>query len=168
MVAIGLLIAWRLYARIRRMVGRQKFSVRRPRLAVIFLPLLMVFLAVMSFAYPQSLAALTAGAALGAGLGWYGLKLTTFENTSTGLYYTPNAHLGVALSVLLIVRIGYRLLHGMVLTAQDHPLPANFARSPLTLAIFGTLAAYYVFYAAGLLRWHRAVEREKTASTGTV
>ncbi|MFZ2236667.1 MAG: hypothetical protein WBP11_05225 [Dokdonella sp.] len=163
MAGIALLIAWRLYARIRRMVGRQQFSRRRPLLAVIFFPLLLTFLAVMSFAHPQSLAALTGGAALGIGLGWYGLKLTTFETTPTDLYYTPNAHLGVALSVLLIVRVGYRLLHGMVMTAQDNPLPSDFARSPLTLAIFGTLAAYYVFYAAGLLRWHRAVEREKIA-----
>ena len=168
MAGIALLIAWRLYARIRRMVGRQQFSRRRPLLAIIFFPLLLIFLAVMSFAHPESLAALAAGAALGVGLGWYGLRLTKFEATPTGLYYTPSAHLGVALSVLLIVRIGYRLLHGMVLTAQNNPMPSDFARSPLTLAIFGTLAAYYVFYAAGLLRWHRAVERDKIASTGAV
>ncbi len=168
MAGIALLIAWRLYARIRRMVGRQRFSRRRPLLAIIFFPLLLIFLAVMSFAHPESLAALAAGAALGVGLGWYGLRLTRFEATPTGLYYTPSAHLGVALSVLLIVRIGYRLLHGMVLTAQNNPMPSDFASSPLTLAIFGTLAAYYVFYAAGLLRWHRAVERDKIASTGTV
>lgn len=160
MAGIALLIAWRLYARIRRMVGRQKFSRRRPMLTVIFFPLLLAFLAVMSFAHPESLAALAGGAALGAGLGWYGLKLTTFEATPSGLFYTPNAHLGIALSVLLIARIGYRLAHGMFLTAQDNPMPADFARSPLTLAIFGTLAAYYVCYAIGLLQRHRALERE--------
>ena len=167
MVGGGLFVLLILFRRIRRLVGRQKFSRQRPLLTVIFFPLLLVFLAVMSLAHPQSLAALAGGAALGVGLGWYGLKLTTFENTPTGLYYTPNAHLGVFLSLLLIARIGYRLLHGMVLTAQDNPLPADFARSPLTLAIFGTLAAYYVCYAAGLLQRHRALERDGAAAVKT-
>lgn len=165
MIGGGLFVALILFRRIRRLIGRQKFARQRPLLTVIFFPLLLAFLAVMSRSHPQSLAALAGGVALGVGLGWYGLKLTTFENTPTGLYYTPNAHLGIVLSVLLIVRIGYRLLHGMVLTAQDSPLPPDFARSPLTLAIFGTLAAYYVCYAAGLLRWHRSVERDRSAST---
>ena len=166
MAGIAVLIAWRLYRRIRRMVGRQKFSRRRPIFAVILFPLLLVGIAVVSFAHPQSLAALVGGVALGVGLGWYGLKLTTFETTPTGLYYTPNAHLGIALSVLLVVRIGWRLLHGMVLTAQTSPMPADFARSPLTLLIFATLAGYYVCYAAGLLHRHRALAREGVAGTG--
>jgi hypothetical protein len=33
--------------------------------------------------------------------------------------------------------------------------------SPLTLAIFATLAGYYVTYAIGLLQWHRRVVREQ-------
>lgn len=164
MAGFGLLIALGLYRRIRRMVGRQTFSRRRPLLAVIFFPLLLCALAIISLAHPQSLAALAGGVVLGAGLGWYGLNLTSFEATPAGLFYTPNAHLGIALAVLLVVRIGYRLVHGMVLTAQENPLPADFARSPLTLAIFGTLAAYYVCYSVGLLRWQRAVERDKAVS----
>ena len=160
MAGIALLIAWRLYVRIRRMVSRQKFSRRRTLLTVILFPLLLVGFAVMSFAHPQTLAALAGGVALGVGLGWYGLKLSTFENTPIGFYYTPNAHLGIALSLLLIVRIGFRLAPGMFLAAQDNPMPTDFARSPLTLAIFGTLAAYYVCYAAGLLQRHRALERD--------
>jgi hypothetical protein len=32
---------------------------------------------------------------------------------------------------------------------------ASFARSPLTLVIFGLVACYYACYAAGLLRWRR-------------
>jgi hypothetical protein len=37
------------------------------------------------------------------------------------------------------------------------PPPADFVRCPLTVAIFGTLAGYYVTYAIGLLRWRRRV-----------
>jgi hypothetical protein len=33
----------------------------------------------------------------------------------------------------------------------------DFARSPLTLGVFGLLAGYYIAYAVGLLRWRFAV-----------
>jgi hypothetical protein len=36
------------------------------------------------------------------------------------------------------------------------PAAAAFARSPLTLAVFGLLAGYYIAYAVGLLHWRRA------------
>jgi hypothetical protein len=29
----------------------------------------------------------------------------------------------------------------------------DFGRSPLTLIVFATLAAYYITYAVGILRW---------------
>jgi hypothetical protein len=33
----------------------------------------------------------------------------------------------------------------------------DFARSPLTLLVFGMLAAYYTTYAAGVLRWRHSL-----------
>jgi len=92
-------------------------------------------------------------------LGVYGLRLTTFEPSPEGLFYTPNAHLGIALSLLLIARLGWRAVQ---LYTSDIPVgtpPVDFARSPLTLLIVGTLAGYYITYAVGLLRWRRRVER---------
>lgn len=98
------------------------------------------------------------GVALGTGLGVYGLRLTKFEQTPRGLFYTPNAHLGVALSLLFVGRIAYRAAQlyfssGSLLVGR----PTDFARSPLTLLIFGVLAGYYVTYAVGLLRWRARV-----------
>jgi hypothetical protein len=163
-LAVAALIAWRMYARIRRMVGRQKLSTVRPWITIVLFPILLIALGSGSLARPWSVAVLLVGVALGIALGLYGLRLTVFERASEGLFYTPNAHLGIALSLLLILRIGYRMaqlyLGGIPL---DRP-PNDFIGSPLTLFMFGTLAGYYVSYAVGLLRWAGRVTGELARS----
>jgi hypothetical protein len=157
---IGVFVVWRFYSRIRRMVVRQQLSKVRPWITVCAFPVLLALLAAGSIAQPLSLAALLGGTAVGVGLGIYGLRLTRFENTPEGLYYTPSAHLGIALSVLLIGRLGYRAMQMYSFTDAGYTPPppaAGIANSPVTLLIFGALAGYYVSYAVGLLRWRRSV-----------
>jgi hypothetical protein len=156
-LGIAALVVWRLYSRVRRMVGRQKLSRRRPRMTVILFPVLLAMLLIASLAHPLNLVALIAGAGLGAALGLYGLRLTTFEETPQGLFYTPSAHLGIALSLLFIGRIAFRIVQFTMAGDDSASWSSGFARSPLTLVIFGTLAGYYVAYAIGLLRWERRV-----------
>ena len=60
--------------------------------------------------YPLTEAASWVGVTLGVALGLLGLRLTRFEITGEGMFYTPSAHLGVALSTLLVGRIVYRFL----------------------------------------------------------
>ncbi|MEP6502548.1 MAG: hypothetical protein ABJD97_04420 [Betaproteobacteria bacterium] len=163
-VGIVALVAWRLYSRIRRAIGRQRLSPLRPWLTVTLFPLLVALLLLGSMATagadPLVAPGLAAGVLAGVALGLYGTRLTRFEATPAGLFYTPNAHLGIALSLLLVLRIGYRVLtiylSGQALDAQSLQMHS----SPLTLAIFGTLAGYYVTYAIGLLRWRRSVRRQ--------
>ena len=149
------LILWRVYSRIRRMVGRQRLSKVRPWITVVIFPLIIAMLALAALTHPERLAWLAAGLAGGAMLGVYGLRKTRFEATPQGFFYTPNAHLGIALSLLLVGRIAYRFVEvyalnpGVAYTSQD------FARSPLTLSVFGLLAGYYIAYAIGLIRWRR-------------
>jgi hypothetical protein len=140
------------------MVVRQQLSKVRPWITVCALPVLVVLFAADSIAHPVAVAELLGGAAVGIGLGIYGLRLTRFENTPEGLYYTPSAHVGIALSVLLIGRLGYRAMQVYSATAVGNtPPPVPFSGSPATLLIFGALAGYYVTYAIGLLRWRRSV-----------
>ena len=150
---IAALVGWRLYSRVKRMVRRQRLSKVRPWLTVCLFPLLVVLLLLGSLPHPHASLALVAGVAAGVGLALYGLRLTKFEQTPLGLFYTPNAHLGIALSALLIARIGYRAAQLYFVPGSLQEGSAAFARSPLTLLIFGTLAGYYVAYAVGLLRW---------------
>lgn len=164
-IGIGALLGWRLYARVRRSIGRQKLSAVRPWITVSVFPLLILVLLVGALNHPQNALALFAGVAAGAGLGFYGIRLTRFEQTPEGLYYTPNAHLGIALSLLLIGRLAYRAVQLQIWEMPAGPPASDFVRSPLTLAIFGTLAGYYILYAAALLRWRRRVQAAPEIST---
>ena len=91
------------------------------------------------------------------------MRLTRFEVTAAGRFYTPNAHLGIALSLLFIGRIVYRFLHLQMVGGGLAAPPDDITRSPLTLAIFATLAGYYIVYAFGLLRWSRKTATEEPA-----
>jgi hypothetical protein len=154
---IAVLVGWRVYSRIKRMVGRQRLSRVRPWVTLCVFPLLIALLLVASASHPLAALALAVGVLGGAALGWYGLRLTKFEQTPLGLFYTPNAHLGIALSLLLVGRIGYRAAY-LYFVPQAIPEGTSvFVRSPLTLLIFGTLAGYYIAYAIGLVRWRRRV-----------
>ena len=151
------LIAWRLYARIRRMVGRQRLSRVRPWITLTVFPLVILLLCAAQLPHPGRMLFLAAGLAAGAGLGVYGLRMTKFEPTPQVLFYTPNAHLGIALSLLFLARVAWRFVELLMLQPQAAHAPDDFARSPLTLAIFGLLAGYYIAYAIGLVRWRSRV-----------
>ncbi|MET0519558.1 MAG: hypothetical protein ABW005_12085 [Burkholderiaceae bacterium] len=168
LMSLGLaaLIMWRVYTRIRRMVGRQRYRPVRPWFTVLLFPLLLAAMGMATLSHPEKLAMLLGGVVAGAGLGLYGHRLTRFEVTPQGYFYTPNAHLGIALSLLFIGRLVFRLASVYLLGDGDGGGSignAGYGGSPFgdpgfllsgwTLLIFGTLAGYYVCYAAGLLRW---------------
>ena len=147
------LLAWRIYSRIQRIVGRQKLSRRRAWSTLTVFPVLIAALAYAAHANPQALVGLASGLAGGAVLAAYGLRLTRFEVTPEGMFYTPSAHLGIALSLLLVGRILYRLVEIYRSDPTISPAATSLALSPLTLAVVGLLAGYYMAYAIGLVRW---------------
>jgi hypothetical protein len=152
--AIIALIAWRLYARIRRNIGRQQFRPARPWITVSIFPVLLVLLGFVTMTRPLSEGSLWAGVAAGVALGLLGHRLTRFEVTPDGFFYTPSAHLGIALSTLLVCRIAYRFIVTGFPGSGSTPPPAAQSLTPLTLLLVGTLAGYYCTYAVGLLRWY--------------
>ena len=166
------LILWRVYSRIRRMVGRQRLSKWRARITLIVFPLVILMLGLGAAAHPERLAVFAVALACGGALAVYGLRKTKFEVVPGMIYYTPNAHLGVGLSLLFVGRIIYRFVE-VYSMPPGTATGADFARSPLTLAVFGLLAGYYVGYAIGLLRHRSGVlgskaEREAAAATSEV
>jgi hypothetical protein len=167
-VLLGLvaLVAWRMYSRMRRLIGRQRLSRVRPWVSVCLFPILVSVLALLSLADPHAIAALMAGVVAGATLAAYGLRLTKFEETADGLFYTPNAHIGIALSLLLAGRILYRVGYLSFSTTPTAGSPTAIALNPITLAIIGALAGYYFAYAMGLLRWRARVSRNRPAAEG--
>lgn len=164
MVAVFVpLILWRMYARIRRNIGRQRLSKVRPWITLSILSVILALIAWSARVHPERLLWLAGGFATGALLAQYGLKLTRFEPTPKGLFYTPNTRIGIALSLVFIARIAYRFFELYAIAPSAPRDNAEFFRSPVTLAVFGLLAGYYMAYAVGLLRWRFAVLARKRA-----
>jgi len=141
-------IVWRIYQRVRRNIGRQPLRPRRAMVSVFILSLFSTIIIAVSLSQPRLLWGIGGGLSLGLVLGWIGLRLTQFETTAAGHFYTPNTLIGVTLSALLIGRIAYRfmIIHD-VAVAPYHPPPMQ---SPLTFFIFGLTAGYYIVYQTGL------------------
>jgi len=162
-VLVVALVGWRVYSRIRRMIGRQRLSTVRPWLTIVLFPLIVALVLAGSLLHPLTAAAVAGGAVAGIALGLLGTRLTRFEATPAGLFYTPNAHLGIALSLLLVLRLGYRFVVLQLDGGRFDPQAMQLGASPLTMALFGLLAGYYVTYAIGLLRWRASVARQAPA-----
>ena len=142
---VAALVIWRVYSRVKRMVGRQRLSRVRPWMTVIFFPVIvsLLFLGAL-IGHSASAFGLAGGVVFGAALGWYGLRLTKFEPTPEGLFYTPNAHLGIALSLLFIGRLVYRAVQLYAVSGSlEASDPSAFARSPITMVIFGCVLGWY-------------------------
>jgi hypothetical protein len=167
LVLIGFiaLIGWRMYARVRRMIGRQRLSPARAWVSVCVFSAITLLIVPAVRTNSEALLMLAGGLAIGAALAMWGLRLTKFEQTPEGQFYTPNAHIGIALSVLFAGRVIYRLAQ-MNFSLEPGAAPqAALASSPLTLLLLGTLVGYYVAYAAGLLLWRRRVATQGSGTT---
>jgi hypothetical protein len=151
-------IVWRVYSRIRRNVGRQTLGKWRPWVTMTLFPVIIILLSLGALSHPLRLLAMAGGILAGAALGVFGTKHTKFENTPQGIFYTPNVHIGLALSVVLVGRVVYRLSQLYTLDPNMQPSAQDFSGSALTLAIFGLIAGYYVTYAIGLVRYKARVE----------
>ena len=157
LVLVSAFVAWAIYRRIRRSIGRQPVSAGRmqTRIVILALALALVVFASRAVHSPELAGALLAGLAAGAALGYVGLRHTKFETTPEGSFYTPHTYIGVTVSALLIARVVYRFAANFpapldAAQANGDPL-ASYQKSPLTLAIFGVVVGYYVLYYAGIL-----------------
>ncbi len=154
-IALLPLIGWSLYRRVRRMLGRQRLSRVRPWVTITLFPLLLALLAMTAFVpphpQPYRLVWLAAGLALGGVAAAFGLKRTRFEAAAEGLFYTPDARLGLAISALIVLRVIWRIGR-LLIVGPDAPQSTDFALSPFTLGPVGVFSGYYMVYAGGLIR----------------
>jgi hypothetical protein len=165
-VAFGAFILWRIYRRIRRNIGRQKLQPRRTMVRLVVFGLFSLVIIFVGLQNPRLLLGYGAGILGGAALGFVGLKLTQFETTEEGHFYTPDTRIGVAISLLLAGRIIYRMvvLNSAMSQGAGHPPPMN---SPLTFLIVGLTFGYYIVYYIGLFV-HTHDKTPLTASTTPV
>jgi hypothetical protein len=154
-IVIGALVAFALYRRFRRLFGRQLLTPGRLKFRIGLLTLVAAMFALRGFTATDIALAGAAGFAIGGALAWIGVRLTRFERTPQGIYYTPNAIIGAAVSALLIGRLAYRFfavypaMHAAH-AGGDDPFTA-YQKSPLTAALFGVAIGYYIAYYVGVL-----------------
>lgn len=144
----GGLMAWGIYRRIRRNIGQQRLRPVRITISIVIFSLVSLLFLSLAAHDMRLMAGIGGGLILGAALGFVGLKLTKFETTNAGHFYTPNTYIGIGLSALFLGRLAYRyILLGDPTYVQNHP---QAMQSPLTLFIFGLTMGYYIVYYIGL------------------
>jgi hypothetical protein len=151
------LFAWRLYVRAQRNESRQEF--RRPRLVarLVFVSLLTTWVMGLACPHLPAIEAGIGGLVLGALVGIAGLRLTRWEMTPEGNFYTPNAFLGGG---LVLVLLGLVLDRSTMLLAEPRTATAAMDflfHCPFTLGFFGLTAGYYLAHSAGVLARGRKV-----------
>jgi energy-converting hydrogenase Eha subunit A len=164
-LGIAALVMVMVYRRGRRLFGRQRFGSRRFlfRLSLVAL-LCAVLLPVVLLARGLAPAI---GLALGVLLGLLARGLARFEVTPDGVFFTPNAYMGIAVLSLLLGRMIYRAATigalGGSFAAGDSPFTDGLQRSPLSAAIFALLLGYYATYYATLYARGRRLQGEMEA-----
>ena len=150
-IVFGALIAWSIYRRVRRSIGRQKLRTGRIIFVLVIFCVFAFFIMLAGLLNPRLLLGFGAGILGGVILGFLSLKLTKFETTQEGHFYKPDTRIGVVLSMLWLGRFIYRmavLKDTDMAVSPGHP-PAG--QSPLTFAITGLVFGYYIVYYIGLL-----------------
>ena len=135
---------------------------RRMAVRMALLTLLACTLLPMALRSAQYLAAELIGAVLGFGLGVWGAQQTRFQMYNGRLHYVPHAYTGLAVSLLFLGRLVYRVVqeyaggHAALAASGADPSQAfaatSMIKSPITVAIFFVLAGYYVYF-YGILLW---------------
>jgi hypothetical protein len=163
------LIVFAVYRRLRRSFGRQLLRPGRMTLRLVLLAAVGCALLPMALHSAQYLWSELAGAALGISLGIWGAERTRFVMYDQKLHYVPHTYTGIAVSLLFLGRLAFRLVQvyagvqvphaadasGAYVADAVNPslafAPASMIRSPLTVGIFFLLAGYYLWYYGSVL-----------------
>jgi hypothetical protein len=151
-------LVWRVYTRVRSRMVRQRSIVSRHYTGMLAF-FAMVAVPASELTEPLAIVGLVAGTIAGLALGVYGLRITRFENTEEGYFYTPNARLGTLIAMALVARVAYLGILIYVNKGSNTPTP-RIGDSPLTMLTVGLAAGYFWMYSAGLLRWRMKLRKE--------
>ena len=152
------LLVWRVYSRLKTQMGRQRSIVSRHWTGVLVFTAMIAVPASELVDRPLPLAALAAGTVAGIAYAAWGLRLTRFEDSSEGYFFTPNARLGIVVAMLLVARVLYIGVEMYANQGSGVPVP-HFTDSPLTMLIVGVTAGYFATYSAALLCWRAKLKK---------
>jgi TRAP-type mannitol/chloroaromatic compound transport system permease large subunit len=153
----ALFIGFIVYRRTKRSIGFQKFSRKNLLFRTILFGVLGIVILGFGFLHPIHFAADAIGLAGGIILGLIAIRHTRFEKRETGWYYRTHLWVEVAVLVLFLGRIAYRMLfifsEGQATAANMSVAdPSQFAKDPITSGVFFIIVTYYVLYFSYLLK----------------
>jgi hypothetical protein len=160
------LLAWMIWRRVSRQFGRQPIRRKRMIARIVIFAIIGGLLALTGLQQLALAEGLLGGVLIGGAVGLVGLRLTRFEvDPSKGDCYVPNPWIGALLTLLLLGRLGWRLMIMWPVMQQASNAgqyagpPTGYASSPLTMLVIGMLVGYYIAYFTGLLIHHRRFQR---------
>src|ERR1700722_19062573 len=178
LVVTATLVLFIIYRRFRRSFGRQQLRPRSMMVRMTILSIVGVLLLPAALRSSAGALAISAGFALGVGLGVWGAQHTRFEWHEEKPYYVPHTYTGMVVSALFLGRLLYRffvLSHGGYsagVAGAGGTTPGGalggLYQNPLTLSVFFVLIGSYVYYYSYVLWKFKHVKREtaRTESAG--
>jgi hypothetical protein len=158
-----------IYRRFRRSFGRQPIRPVRMWIRIVLLFVLSCSLLPFAFKSGQFLLAELAGATTGLALGFWGARHTRYATYEGRLHYVPHTYTGIAVSLLFIGRLVYRIVEWY---AQNGAPPgaaavasAPMMKSPLTVGLVFVVVGYYVCYYAMVLWKSNRISPEDLEAT---
>jgi len=147
---LAALVVFAVYRRFRRGFGQQPLRPLRMQLRILLLLMVGCLLLPSAMQSAAFLFAVLAGAAAGVALALWGAAHTRFLRDADGLYYVPHTYTGIAVSLLFVARLAYRLIQVYGSTDQSFTA-ATMLRSPLTVGMYFVVMGYYVCYYSVIL-----------------
>jgi hypothetical protein len=145
-------LVWRVYSRVKGMMKRQRSVMQRHYTGAGVFTAIVVVAASQLLDNLGALGWLAVGTAGGIAYAVWGLKLTRFETTREGYFFTPNARLGVIIAMLFmaaVMYIGFEIYANQG-TMAPTPKVTDYV---FFMPCLGLMAGYFGMYSVGLLRW---------------
>jgi hypothetical protein len=165
--ALALLAVFLIYRRFRRNFGRQPLLPVRMGIRIVILLTLGCVLLPRALQSSSFLLAEIVGIAAGVALGMWGSAHTRYQSYNGRMHYSPHTVTGVAVSLLLIGRLVYRLAALYAARSSDGGAPSmqgfdahSMMSSPITVGMLFTVIGYYVCYYAHVLWRSRRLRPE--------
>jgi hypothetical protein len=174
----AILVVFLIYRRLRRSFGQQPLRPARMSVRIILLLVVGCLLVPAAFRSTAFMSAVLLGTVAGVSLAMWGVARTRFLRVSNQLYYVPHTYTGIAVSLLFLGRLVYRLAQVYGSTHAPHSAgadaanqafaPTSMVQSPLTLGLFFVLMGYYVCYYSMVLWKSKRVVAEQVSLSGAL
>lgn len=165
----ALLAVLLVFRRLRRSFGRQALRPVRMRIRIGLLTVLACFLVPVAASSGRLLLTELCGASAGIALGVWGAKHTRYQIVEGQLNYIPHTYAGIAVSLLFVGRLAYRIVETNFLDRASAGTSASLLMtfgqskpfsSPMTVALLSVVIGYYVCYYGWVLRKSQRISPE--------